>query len=130
MLVCGFIWKLFKNDTFFHDQPVRLVCDGFTFISFFCDLSFRLFSSSVFYIYITASLLSLFFFPFKLSAFLSSMLSSSFHLSFTVPPFLPSSAFVPAVLAYSAGSAPAAPIILTEEKEKEQKKGMGEEWKP
>lgn len=78
-----------------------------------------------------SSLLSVFCFPLPSSAFQSftRALSSSFHLNFILPPFLPSSAFVPAVLAYSAGSAPALPIMLAVEKEKEQKTGMREEWK-
>lgn len=109
--------------------------------------------TSIFYIYISSPLitfrpLSLFpshlFLPSsKLSAFLSSPLafSSSFclypHLS-PLPASLSPSVFVLAVLAYSAGSSPAMPIILTEEKEKEKEKGKegrrreeeeGESWK-
>lgn len=132
-----FYFEAFKNNrndffSVFHHQSHWFVMVSH---SFFPIISLFNCSPPLFSIYATlphSSLLSVFCFPLPSSAFQSSTraLSSSFHLNFILPPFLPSSAFVPAVLAYSAGSAPALPIMLAVEKEKEQKTGMREEWKP
>lgn len=136
--MCGFILRLLKTiemhffQSFTTNQSHWFVMGSHSFFSHY--LSFQLFSSSVFYKCITAPFITFkcFLFPSPKLCIPDFYSCSLFIFSpfFILPPFLPSSAFVPAVLAYSAGSAPALPIMLAVEKEKEQKTGMREEWKP